>query len=114
MLEVATAMPVARSTTTFKLGALLVMIGATLLVLTYAMPYVYLLLTSLKPPGEVLQIPPSFLPSRVSLDNYQTLFANPSIPLAFANSLVVAVVSTILALLLAVPAAYGASLFSRW
>lgn len=92
-----------------KVGPLLVTIGATLLVLTYAMPYVYLLLTSLKPPGEVLQIPPSFLPSRVSLDNYRSLFANPSIPLAFANSLVVAVVSTVLALLLAVPAAYGAT-----
>lgn len=107
MLEFA-PMPTARATKV-KLGPLLVTTGATLLVITYAMPYVYLLLTSLKPPGDVLQIPPSFLPARISLDNYQSLFANPSIPLAFANSLVVAVVSTILALVLAVPAAYGAS-----
>ena len=95
--------------TRIRVAPVLVQIGATLLVVTYAIPYVYLLLTSLKPPGDVLQIPPSFLPSRIALDNYQSLFATPSIPLAFVNSLVVAVVSTLLALMLAVPAAYGAS-----
>ena len=90
-------------------GPLLVQLGAGLLVVTYALPYVYLLLTSIKPPGDVLQIPPSFLPTRLSLENYRSLFASDSMPLAFLNSIVVAVASTALALVLAVPAAYGAS-----
>ena len=72
------------------------------------MPYLYLV-TSIKPAGDVLQIPPSFLPQRVSLENYRSLFETGSVPLAFVNSLLVAVASTALALALAVPAAYGAS-----
>lgn len=94
-----------------RTGTLFVIVAVTLLVATYALPFVYLLLTSLKPAGDVLQIPPSFFPERISLENYMSLFANPSIPIAFGNSLVIAVLSTLLALLLAVPAAYGASFF---
>ena len=93
------------------IGPWLVNIAVLALVASYAMPFVYLLLTSIKPPGDVLQIPPSFLPTRLSLANYTTLFATPSIPKAFANSLIVALCSTVLALVLAVPAAYGASFF---
>src|SRR5256885_14671489 len=85
--------------------------GVVLLVATYAMPFVYLLLTSVKPAGDVLQIPPSFLPTRLSVANYVSLFDTPSIPHAFANSLSVALLSTILALILAVSASYGASFF---
>jgi multiple sugar transport system permease protein len=92
-------------------GPILVNIAVLLLVASYAMPFVYLISTSLKPAGDVLQIPPSFLPTRLSLANYASLFDTPSIPRAFGNSLVVATLSTILALILAVPAAYGASFF---
>jgi multiple sugar transport system permease protein len=94
-----------------RTGPTLVVVAVTLLVATYALPFVYLLLTSLKPAGDVLQIPPSFFPERISLENYASLFADPSILVAFGNSLVVAMLSTLLALLLAVPAAYGASFF---
>ena len=85
--------------------------GATLIVFIYSLPYIYLLLTSFKPANDVLQIPPSFFPARVSIQNYAAVLANPSIPAAFGNSLLVAVGSTVLSLLLAVPAAYGASFF---
>jgi multiple sugar transport system permease protein len=102
---------ITRAPSARRAGPLIVNLAVTLLVATYAMPFVYLLLTSFKPAADVLQIPPSFFPTRVSVENYTSLFANPSIPLAFANSLVVAVFSTALALALAVPAAYGASFF---
>lgn len=81
------------------------------LVLAYSLPYLYLISTSLKPGAEVLQIPPSFLPSSISLGSYASLLQNQAIPGAFANSIIVAVSATLLSLLLAVPAAYGASFF---
>lgn len=84
---------------------------AIALVLIYSLPYIYLISTSLKPSAEVLQIPPSFLPSSISLDSYASLLKNQTIPGAFANSILVAVSATFLSLLLAVPAAYGASFF---
>ena len=85
--------------------ALIALVGA------YALPYVFLLITSFKPAADVLQIPPTFLPEQISLENYRAIFANPSVPGAFFNSIVVASLSTVLALILAVPAAYGASFF---
>jgi multiple sugar transport system permease protein len=94
-----------------SLAPTLVNIAVIALVGTYALPYVFLLVTSFKPAADVLQIPPTFLPERISLENYRSIFANPSVPGAFFNSIVVASLSTLLALVLAVPAAYGASFF---
>lgn len=88
-----------------------IVLGATLVVALYALPYVYLLLTSLKPANDVLQIPPSFFPQRLSLENFASVISNAAVPAAFANSLLTALGSTVLALVLAVPAAYGASFF---
>jgi len=88
-----------------SIGPAVIVAGATLSVFIYSLPYIYLLLTSFKPANDVLQIPPSFFPARVSLENYAAVLANPSIPPAFGNSLLVAVGSTLLSLLLAVPAA---------
>ena len=84
---------------------------AIALVAAYSLPYIYLISTSLKPGAEVLQIPPSFLPSQVSLQSYASLLENKTIPMSFLNSILVAVSATLLSLILAVPAAYGASFF---
>jgi multiple sugar transport system permease protein len=94
-----------------RLSPAIVNVAVIALVATYALPYVFLLITSFKPAADVLQIPPTFLPERISLENYRSIFGNPSVPSAFFNSIVVAACSTVLALLLAVPAAYGASFF---
>lgn len=101
-----------------RLKPTVIWIAATALVGVYALPYVYLILTSLKPANDVLQIPPSFWPERFSLENYGSVLSNASVPASFLNSAVVAIGSTLLSLLLAVPAAYGASFFpnrlSNW
>ncbi|MEX1058435.1 MAG: carbohydrate ABC transporter permease [Natronospirillum sp.] len=81
------------------------------LVLIYSLPYIYLVSTSLKLPGEVLQIPPSFFPSVLSLDNYTRILNTSTVPGSYMNSIIVAVFSTLLSLTLAIPAAYGASFF---
>jgi multiple sugar transport system permease protein len=101
----------AHTTGMLRGGTTVVASAAIILVAVYALPFIYLVLTSIKPAADVLQIPPAFFPERISLENYASIFANPSIAAAFGNSLVVALSSTVLTLLLAVPAAYGASFF---
>lgn len=86
---------------------------ALFLVLSYALPYVYLVMTSIKPAADVQQIPPSFFPNRLSFENYQTVLTTASIPGAFASSALVAVLTTIFSLVLAVPAAYVSTLYRR-
>ena len=45
-------------------------------------------------------------PETISLENFAEVLGSASLPRAFANSLIVAVLTTLLSLLLAVPAAY--------
>jgi multiple sugar transport system permease protein len=76
-------------------------------VIVYGFPYLYLILTSFKSPGAALQIPPQVWPSHFTLTNYSAVLGQPGIVKTFANSLVVALIATAIALALAVPAAYG-------
>ena len=94
-------------------GRLAVNAFAIILVFAYALPYIYLVMTSLKPPGDVQQIPPSFFPNHLSFENFKTVVSTPSIPAAFASSTKVAVLTTILTLMLSVPAAYVATQYRR-
>lgn len=94
-------------------GKALINAVALFLVLSYALPYVYLVMTSLKPAGDVQQIPPSFFPNRLSIENYGTVLTTATIPGAFVSSAIVAVLTTILSLVLAVPAAYVSTLYRR-
>ncbi|TCT33055.1 carbohydrate ABC transporter permease [Martelella mediterranea] len=95
------------------LGRTLINIAALVLVLSYAIPYVYLVTTSFKPSVDVQQIPPSFFPQTLSLENFQSVLATSSLMSAFGNSLVVAVLTTLLSLALAIPAAYVATQYRR-
>ena len=75
--------------------------------LLYGFPFVYLILTSFKPPLDAISVPPVFWPRAWSLVNYRSALAAPGVAAALINSLVTAVISSALALVLAVPAAYG-------
>ncbi|CAN7278228.1 carbohydrate ABC transporter permease [Devosia sp. LjRoot16] len=86
---------------------------ALLLVLSYALPYLYLVSTALKPAADVQQIPPSFLPQRLSLENFTSVIGTVGLPEAFLNSAIVAVLTTLLSLVIAVPAAYVSALYRR-
>ncbi len=94
-------------------GKVVINAVAGLLVLSYALPYVYLVSTALKPAADVQQIPPSFFPNRVSLENFGTVIDTAGLPEAFLNSTLVAVMTTVLSLLIAVPAAYVSALYRR-
>jgi multiple sugar transport system permease protein len=72
----------------------------------YAVPFFWQLLTSVKPEGELLRLPP-LLPSHVTLVHYRAVLEQSLLPQALGNSLGVATLTTLLALLVGLPAAYA-------
>ena len=87
-----------------------------LMVLYTAIPMVWMLLTSIKSGFAAMQFPPQWWPSEPTLASYQKLL-DPQNSVGqdflrfFWNSLFVSFVTTILAVLVAVPAAYAFSRF---
>ncbi len=77
----------------------------------YGFPFLYLLLTSFKPPLDAIAVPPSVWPDVWTLDNYVSALTREGVPAALINSVVTAVISTVLSLVLAVPAAYAITRF---
>ncbi|ANK94791.1 MULTISPECIES: carbohydrate ABC transporter permease [Rhizobium] len=102
-----------RSARRLNLNGIVIKAAALVLVLSYALPYVYLLMTSIKPAADVQQIPPSFFPVVISFENFRDVLQSSTLPRAFASSLMVAVLTTILSLAVAVPAAYVATHYRR-
>jgi multiple sugar transport system permease protein len=74
-------------------------------------PFYWMLNTSLKPTPEVFVSPPTFISAHWSLDAYTSLLGNRPVARYFLNSLVVALGSTVLSVLLASLAAYGVTRF---
>lgn len=77
----------------------------------YGFPFLYLLLTSFKTPLDAIAVPPTVLPGVWTLENYVSALSRAGVPAALINSVVTAVISTALSLLLAVPAAYAITRF---
>jgi multiple sugar transport system permease protein len=71
-------------------SAYLILIFGTLVTLV---PFIWVILTSLKPASEIIRIPPTFFPETWTLDSYRTIFSDPNVPLArfYMNSLFVSV-----------------------
>jgi multiple sugar transport system permease protein len=86
----------------YLLWALLVAI-----VLIYAFPFGYLILTSLKSPTDVISVPPTVFPRSWTFVNFRAAFDAPGVGQALWHSIEAAGLSTGLSLVLAVPAAYG-------
>jgi multiple sugar transport system permease protein len=80
-------------------------------IVMYGFPFLYLLLTSFKPPLDAIAVPPSVWPDTWTLDNYVSALTREGVPAALINSVVTAVISTMLSLVLAVPAAYAITRF---
>jgi multiple sugar transport system permease protein len=73
-------------------------LGGAYLVLTIGLaatlvPFVFVLLTSFKPPSEIVRVPPTFIPERWTFEHYRTIFTDPRVPLGrfYFNSAFVAV-----------------------
>jgi multiple sugar transport system permease protein len=77
----------------------------------YGFPFVYLLLTSFKSPLDTIAVPPSVLPNAWTGANYSSALNREGVVASFINSITTASISTLLSLVLAVPAAYGITRF---
>lgn len=73
----------------------LLTIGLIIMVL----PFVWMVLSSLKGQAELAQIPPTWIPLSPTLSNYSKLFTELNFPRYFMNSVILAVSITILNLL---------------
>ncbi|MFI9401794.1 carbohydrate ABC transporter permease [Nocardia sp. NPDC052316] len=74
----------------------------------FLLPFIVMVLGSLKSRPEILRIPPTYLPESWHPDNYATMWDTPETPLAFnmASTVIISVFATVLVLLVAIPAAY--------
>lgn len=81
------------------------------LIVVILFPYAVMLSTALKPREEILDFPPTWLPSRVDLWNFVEMWAEVEFGRALLNSLYVSFGATALCLLIAIPAGYAMSRF---
>ena len=72
-------------------------------------PIYWMLNTSLKTQGEVYSKVPTFLPNNPTLDNFNYLIFETPFMGALKNSLLIALVVTLLSILIAYPTAYSIS-----
>jgi len=75
------------------------------------MPLVWTLSTSFKERGDMFAYPPSLLPSPPTLENYQNLFASAPFGSWFLTTVIVAVVSTVLAAFVCSLAGFGFAMY---
>lgn len=88
---------------------LLLMLGAILMLL----PFFWMLSASFKSLDEVLQIPPTWLPQHLTLDNYaEVLRQQPLFPRFFLNSVIVAAVTVVSVLFTSALAGYAFAKFT--
>jgi multiple sugar transport system permease protein len=74
------------------------------------LPFIWMLSTSLKSPGEVMMMPPVWIPSDIRWENYETAWNMAPFARYTINSLIVTILSTIGELITTILAAYA---FSR-
>lgn len=78
--------------------------------LLFLAPYLYLIVWSFKHPGDIQAYPPRFF-SPFTLLNYRQVFEDVNISFYLRNSAIVATATTLLSVLLAIPAAYSFARF---
>jgi multiple sugar transport system permease protein len=82
--------------------------------LTFLLPYLIMLVGSVKTRRDILSVPPSYLPrDGVHWENYLHMWSTPETPLPYnlASTIIIAVFATLLVLVVATPAAYYTARF---
>jgi multiple sugar transport system permease protein len=90
-----------------RLGTLPIWLGGIAIALLWAMPFVWMISTSLKFPGDVMTVDVEWLPRRVTLDNYIKVFTEYRVARWFFNSVFVSIVSTGLNIVFGAMAGYA-------
>ncbi len=94
-------------TKTSNIKIKIAIIVSIILTLLWLFPYIYVICCSFKPGAEVIAVPPSFFPKTFSVENFTQLFARMDAGSFLVNSLIAAVCSTVIALILGSLAAYA-------
>lgn len=79
----------------------------TVACLAVLVPLGYLITNSVKLPREFLSVPPTLLPSEITLTHYQEVFGNPRTLRFVKNSLLVSSLTTLITIVFGTLAAYG-------
>jgi len=80
-------------------------VGSAIVVVYALVPVVWIVSLSLKPPDKLTD--GKFFPANPTFDNYSKIFDDPQFPAALRNSIGIALISTVLAVTLAMFAAYA-------
>lgn len=80
--------------------------------LVFLFPIYWTITTAFKSPGQIMVIPPEFVPSKFTLDNFIKAVTENSMGIFFKNSLSIAIATTIITLIIATFAGYGFSRFN--
>jgi multiple sugar transport system permease protein len=98
-----------------------IVVAAVVLIVWTAFPFVWILMTSLKSPADIITVPPEFV-FKPTADNYAALFlgnhqgqyasSRPDFPLFFLNSVIISTGAVLLSVLAGIPAAYALARFS--
>ena len=91
-------------------GWVLPVAGAAL-ALVFLVPYIVMVLNSLRPSGDVVQTPPTFLPRDWQLSTYAQVLTDERFLNWLKTSLIVAGASTLIVILVSIPAAYYTARF---
>ncbi len=93
-----------------KRAGVLAHLAAALAIIVAAAPFLWMILTSLKTPPEIIGTETGILPHSFYLDNYKNLFDTEFLAY-FVNSALIAVATTAIALAVAILAGYGFARF---
>lgn len=75
------------------------------LIVTF-IPILWVILSSFKPAGDILTVPPFYFPETWTLQHYYDIFFKQDIPIVFTNSLIIATTSTVICISFGTMAAY--------
>jgi multiple sugar transport system permease protein len=89
----------------------LLVLASALFVIPSLVPFVWMISTSLKRPQEILAVPPIWWPPAPTLATYERVLFQTDLGRAALNSLVIAGLTTALALMLGISAGYGFARF---
>ena len=87
-------------------------LAVLVLVALAAFPFLWMALSSIKTQAELYRLPPTWLPDAATFANYAKVMLESNVPRYFLNSAIVSIGSTAIALVFAIPAAYGFARFS--
>lgn len=94
-----------------RLGQMLLVLVLSIGVVFVILPFIYMISTSLKGQVYVFEFPPRFIPSQPTLNNFVSAWRSNNFGRYFLNSLLVALITTVLQIFLSSTVAYAFARF---